>query len=416
MATLFIGGALFDGHNAPVADHGVLVENGKVAKVAPKGEFAGFAGETIDTSGGTLLPGLIDCHVHLTMGGEADPGTAQDKLSASRLTLKTLERAQQTLQAGIVAVRDCGGKDYIEISVRDAILRGEFSGPVIRAVGKMLCMTGGHGNRTGRVADGVDDVIRGVREQIHAGADAIKIMATGGVMTPGVDPEDAHYSREEMAAGLAEARRFRRRTASHAQGSEGILNAVLGGVDSIEHGIFMNDECLAEMLKRGTYLVPTLAAVRNIVNNAGKGGIPPWVIEKANRVYVIHLDSFKRFHGAGGKIAMGTDAGTPFNLHGDNALELEFMVEAGMKPLEALRAGTSAAADLLDLPSHGKVQAGLPADFLLVEGDPVADITRAARRQYHRAVFRKGELASGLPTMLGGLRGAQPAIAKAAAF
>lgn len=415
MSTLFIGGALFDGQNPPVSDHGVLVENGKVARVAPAGEFIGFAGNRVDTSGGTLLPGLIDCHVHLTMGGEADPGTAQDKLTPSRLTLKTLERAQQTLQAGIVAVRDCGGRDYIEISVRDAILRGEFSGPTIRAVGKMLCMTGGHGNRTGRVADGVDDVIRGVREQIHAGADAIKIMATGGVMTPGVDPEDAHYSREEMAAGLAEARRFRKRTASHAQGAEGILNAVLGGVDSIEHGIFMNDECLAEMLKRGTYLVPTLAAVRNIVGNKN-AGIPPWALEKAIRVYDVHLETFKRFYGAGGKVAMGTDAGTPFNLHGANAMELEFMVEAGMTPLDALRSSTAAAADLLDLPNHGRVKAGMIADFLLVDGDPAADIARAARRQHHRAVFRKGELAAGLPTMLGGLRGAEPASAKAAAF
>lgn len=415
MTTLFVGGALFDGHNPPVPDHGVLVENGKVAQVAPKGEFAGFAGNVVDTSGATLLPGLIDCHVHLTSGGEADPMTVQKKLGAAQLTLKTLTLAQQTLKAGIVAVRDCGGRDYIEIGVRDAILRGEFDGPTIRAVGKMICMTGGHGNSTGRVADGVDDVIRAVREQIHAGADAIKIMATGGVMTPGVDPEDAHYSREEMAAGLAEAARFRKRTASHAQGAEGIMNAVLGGVSSIEHGIFMNEACLAAMLERGTYLVPTLAAVKNIVRNKN-AGIPPWAVEKAERVYEVHLRAFKMFYEAGGKVAMGTDAGTPFNRHGENALELEYMVEAGMQPLDALRSGTSLAADLLDLPSHGQVKTGAAADFLLVAGDPVADITRASRPEHRLAVFRKGSVAAGLPTMLGGLRGQMPGLSQAAAF
>ena len=129
----------------------------------------------------------------------------------------------------------------------------------------MICMTGGHGNRMGRVADGVDEVVKAVREQVHAGSDLVKIMATGGVMTPGVDPEDAHYSAEEMAAGIAEAKRFHRRTASHAQGAEGILNAARGGVTSIEHGIFMNDECCREMLDRGTFLVPTLAALRRAI-------------------------------------------------------------------------------------------------------------------------------------------------------
>lgn len=417
MTTLFIGGLVFDGRNAPQPNQGVLVADGKVAKVAPAAEFAGFEGERVDTTGGTLLPGLIDCHVHLTLGGEADPGTAQGKLSPAALTLKSLERAQLTLKSGIVAVRDCGGKDYIELSVRDAIKRGEFEGPAIRASGRVICMTGGHGNRTGRVADGVDDVVRAVREQIHGGADVIKIMATGGVMTPGVDPEDAHYTREEMAAGLAEAKRFRKRSASHAQGAEGILNAVLGGVDSIEHGIFMNDECLRAMLERGTYLVPTLAAVRNIVQNGAKG-IPAWAVEKAERCYEIHRKAITRFYEAGGRVAMGTDAGTPFNRHGDNALELEYMVEIGMKPVDALISATANAADLLDLPQLGRMAPGAAADLLLVTGDPSRDIKMAARRENHRAVFKAGRLAAGLPSLIGALgRGtAAPKLASAAAF
>lgn len=416
MTKLFIGGLVFDGSAKPVPGHGVLVEDGRIAAVAPAADFAGFAGEAIDTSGGTLMPGLIDCHVHLTMGGEGDPGTAQSKLSPAQIALKSLERAQITLRAGIVAVRDCGGKDYIELSVRDAIKRGEFPGPMIRASGRVICMTGGHGNRTGRVADGVDDVVKAVREQIHAGADVIKIMATGGVMTPGVDPEDAHYTREEMAAGLAEAQRFRKRSASHAQGAEGILNAVLGGVSSIEHGIFMDDECLAAMLERGTFLVPTLAAVHNIVGNRDKG-IPLWAVEKAERVFEIHKATFKRFYEAGGKIAMGTDAGTPFNLHGENARELQHMVDCGMKPLDALRAGTSLAAELIDLPDYGLLRKGQIADLLLVDGNPAEDIAMAADRRNYRAVFSRGAAAMGMPVLAGGLRAAAmgvPGLSKAA--
>lgn len=402
MQVLFEGGKVFDGEALRPAGTAVLVEDGKVKKVAPKGDFAGFAGERVDTTGGTLMPGLIDCHVHLTLGGEGDPGTVQMKLSDAQLALKTLERAQTTLKGGIVAVRDCGGRNYIELSVRDAIKRGEFPGPAIRASGRIICMTGGHGNRTGRIADGADEVVKAVREQIHAGADLIKIMATGGVMTPGVNPEDAHYTREEMAAGLAEARRFRKRTASHAQGAEGILNAVLGGVSSIEHGIFLDDECLKAMLERGTYLVPTLAAVLNIIGNKDKG-IPPWAVEKSERVFEIHRRSFQAFYKAGGKIALGTDAGTPFNLHGENAMELEYMVENGMKPLDALKAGTSAAADLCDLPELGHVREGCAADFLLVEGDPIADIKMAARKANHRAVFKAGRPATGAPVLAGNL-------------
>ncbi len=402
MQTLFAGGALFDGVNELVSDHGVLVEDGKVARVAPQGEFDGFAGERVDTAGATLLPGLIDCHVHFCLGAEPDPGTAIEKLSAAGTALKALERAQQTLAGGVVAVRDCGGRDYVELLVRDAIRDGVFAGPVMRASGRMICMTGGHGNRMGRVADGADEVVKAVRENVHAGVDVVKLMATGGVMTPGVNPEDAHYSAEEMAAGVAEAKRFHRRTASHAQGAEGILNAVRAGIDSIEHGIFMNQRCLEEMLERGTFLVPTLSAIANILKHRERG-IPAWAVEKCERVFEHHRHAFKMFYDAGGRIAMGTDAGTPFNAHGENAQEIGYMVENGMAPLDALRAATSAAADLVDLPEQGRVRAGAAADFLVVDGDPVADIAAVADGANHRAVFKDGRPATGAARLAGGL-------------
>ena len=400
MQVLYKGGALFDGENAPVSGHGVMVEDDKVVRVAPETEYDGFEGQTVDTAGGTLMPGLIDCHVHLCLGAEGDPGTAAEKLLPGQTVMKALARAQATLASGVTGIRDCGGRNYLEFAVRDACNGGDQMGPSIRASGRMICMTGGHGNQHGRVADGIDEIVKAVREQIHAGSDLIKIMATGGIMTPGVNPEDAHYSAEEMAAGISEANRFHRRTASHAQGAEGILNAVRGGITSIEHGIFMTDECVQEMLEREVYLVPTLAALQNIVSNKGNG-IPDYVIEKAERIAESHVNSIKTFYDAGGKIAMGTDAGTPFNKHGANSDELALMVGIGIDPLDALRIGTSSAADLVDLEGEGRITEGSFADFLLVDGDPVSDINCAAKRENHRMVVKRGAPVSAASMALG---------------
>ena len=386
MATLYAGGLVFDGT-------GRLVEGATIAKVAPLGEFDGFAGERVDTSGGTLLPGLVDCHVHLCMGGEANPAAAMSTLRDSQIVMKALANAQTTMRGGVTSVRDCGGKDYLEFAVRDACNTGQQLGPTIRAAGRMICMTGGHGNRLGRVADGVDEVVKAVREQVHAGSDVIKIMATGGVMTPGVNPEDAHYTAEEMAAGIHEGHRFHKSCASHAQGSEGILNAVRGGIDSIEHGIFMTDECVEEMTKRGTYLVPTLAAVRNIIAHKDQG-VPAFAVEKCERVVVDHVNSIRKFYKAGGKIAMGTDAGTPYNRHGVNALELQYMVtEAGISPADALVFSTRNGTDLMGVTDRGTIAEGKAADLLIVDGNPVEDIAMAALVANHRMVVKNGVVA-----------------------
>ena len=402
MSMLLTGGRIFDGTGTVLDGHAVLVEDERIAKVAPAGEFDGFAGETVDAAGGTILPGMADCHVHLCHDAAPDPQTSMSKKSTGQIAMLVLKNAQTSLKNGITMLRDCGGKDYIEFSVRDAIRRGEFIGPSIHAAGRMICMTGGHGNRMGRVADGTDEVKKAVREQVHAGCDLVKIMATGGVLTPGVNPEDAHYSPEEMCAGVHEAKRFHKPTASHAQGTEGILNAVRAGISSIEHGIFMSEKCYEEMLESGTYLVPTLSALRNILDNKHKG-IPDYILEKTERVAGVHKESFQRFYELGGKIAMGTDAGTPFNLHGDNLQELRFMVECGMSPTDALITATSNAADLIGLPDQGAVAAGKLADFVIVDGDPTADITCAADPANHRAVFKNGIQVGGALAAPGGL-------------
>lgn len=394
MQTLYSGGPIFDGSGTLLEDHGVLVDGASIARLAPLAEFDGFAGERVEIPGSTLLPGLIDCHVHLCFCGEADPNLRMTNWNPGEAVLKAMENAQTTLRGGITAVRDCGGKDYLEFAVRDACNAGRFTGPTIRAAGRMICMTGGHGNRIGRIADGVDDVVKAVREQIHAGSDLIKIMATGGVMTPGVNPEDAHYSLEEITAGIAEGHRFHKPCASHAQGREGIMNAVRGGVDSIEHGIFMDQACVDLMKQNGTYVVPTLSALVNILANADNG-IPAYAVEKSARVAERHRQSIKMFYDAGGKLAMGTDAGTPFNHHGENALELKYMVDIGIAPADALTAATGNAADLNRLEDRGRIADGKAADFLVVAGNPVQDIACAADKANHQAVVKNGAVVAG---------------------
>ena len=321
-------------------------------------------------------------------------------MSAGGCTITALENGQAERLGGITSVRDCGGKDYLEFAVRDACNAGKVPGPTIAAAGRLICMTGGHGNNIGRVADGVDDVVRAVREQVHAGSDLIKIMATGGVMTPGVNPEDAHYTAEEMAAGISEGHRFNKRCASHAQGRDGILNAVRGGIDSIEHGIFLDEVCIEEMVNSKTYLVPTLAAINNILKHAGSG-IPDYVVEKCERISEAHRKSIQNFYSAGGRIAMGTDAGTPFNLHGQNALELRYMVEVGMTPCDALRAGTSVASELCGVGQRGRIVESYSADLLIVKGNPLEDIEQAADPSNHVGVFKDGRAVSGFVDMMG---------------
>ena len=388
MKTLIKNGLVLDGAGVAFADHGVLVNEDKIERFAPAAEFDGFEGQVIDLDGDTLLPGLIDCHVHLCYAGEPNPGRAIEDMDPGEIAVRALSNAQDSVRGGITAVRDCGGVNYLEFSVRDACNAGKFMGPTIRAAGRMICMTGGHGNRFGRVADGVDEVIKAVREQVHKGSDLIKIMATGGVMTRGVNPEDAHYTAEELAAGISEGHRFHKTCASHAQGTEGILNAVRGGIDSIEHGIFMDEACVREMVEAGTYLVPTVAALANIQSGADK--VPAYVIEKTMRVAEAHERSIKLFYAAGGKIAMGTDAGTPFNLHGNNAQELRYMVQYGISPMDAIVFSTSNAADLMQLEDQGRVKDGARANLLAVSGNPLENIECVSERANHKFVMCGG--------------------------
>lgn len=386
---LFAGGLVFDGRNAPRPGLGVLVGDGRITAIDALAAFDGFAGPRIDTSGATLMPGLIDAHVHLGLEATGDVVSTLRQRSTGDMTLRLLENAQVTLAGGITAIRDLGGVEWLEIAIRDAIRQGRHPGPTIRCAGKVLTITGGHGAWIGLECDGPTDYVRGVRLNVKNGADCIKLMATGGVLTGGVDPLAPHPSVEELTAATATAHDFGLRVTAHAQGARGISRALAAGVDSIEHGFELTEEIIATMLTNGTYLVPTLAAMMALLGM--KDRLPSFARDKAERFSSMHFDSFKRFVAAGGKVALGTDAGTPGNRHGENAQELAHMVALGMDPLAALVAGTYHAADLLDLPDQGRIISGAAADLLLVPGDPSADIAAVADPSRHLGLWKAGQ-------------------------
>jgi imidazolonepropionase-like amidohydrolase len=253
----------------------------------------------------------------------------------------------------------------------------------------MICITGGHGWFIGIEADGVEAVRVAVRENVKAGADVIKMMATGGVMTPGVDPLAAHFTPEELRSGVEEARRLGRKVATHALGSSGILAAVDAGVASIEHGFELDDAVIERMLEADVVLVPTLSAI-GVCERVGYRGLSPELAERAARYADLHRASVRRFHRAGGRIALGTDAGTPLNHHGANVQELAFLTDLGMAAADALRAATSVGADLLGLADRGRLVAGAAADLLLVEGDITTSLDAIVDRRRHRLILKDG--------------------------
>ncbi|HYS92555.1 MAG TPA: amidohydrolase family protein [Candidatus Acidoferrales bacterium] len=375
METLvLVGASLIDGTGAePVRGRAVVVEGDRITQVVD--DARALRGRRIDLSGCTLLPGLINCHVHLCFGAEADPVRAMKDEPHALTALKVLRRAQETVEAGVTTVRDLGGRDYAEFAVRRAIAEGLFPGPRILGAGRPVCMTGGHGNSIGREADGPDDARKAVREQLKAGADVIKLIATGGVMTPGVEPGSPQLTLEEMRAAIEEAMKAGRRTAAHAQGSTGIADAIEAGITTIEHGIFLTDEIIAAMKRKGVFLVPTLAAPAAISAGGLAAGIPDYMVRKSDAVVTAHVASFRRAHQAGAQIAAGADSGTPLNFHGSLLPELELMVKYGMTPLEAIRSATSVAAEALGFGGEtGRLAEGHAADLLAVTGDPAERI------------------------------------------
>ncbi len=366
-------------------DQTIWIEGDRIKAVGKSAEIdrqMPASAKVIDLSKATVLPGLIDCHVHLTMSPNL-LGPAGLRISYPRSALIGARNARVTLEAGFTTVRNVAAAGYSDIALRDAINAGDVPGPRMLVSGPALSITGGHGDQNflapqfeasnDGVADGVDAVMKKVRENIKYGADLIKFMATGGVLSEGDNPALAQYSPEEMKAIVETAHGLGRKVAAHAHGALGIKYAVLAGVDSIEHGSYINDEDTQLMKERGTYLVPTDYLEDWLTQNMQTLGFTPSMLEKAKTILPIAQRNKEHAFKSGLKVALGTDAAV--YPHGLNAHEFGKMVELGLTPLQSIQAGTVNAADLLGWSDRvGTIEPGKYADLVAVEGDPVADV------------------------------------------
>jgi imidazolonepropionase-like amidohydrolase len=397
---VFTGATLIDGTGAkPIEDASIIVEDEKIKEVG-KALDAPRGAEVIDVAGRTLMPGLIDSHVHLCSNGDPDI-MRMIQYPMGMLQLFGYRNALNELEAGFTTVRDMGAPHGFALSLKQAVQTGVVRGPRIVAPGKVISMTGGHADfhlasgvsYTGmsRIADGVADCRRAAREQLRDGADFVKICSSGGVMSP-TDPVDTpQFTPEEIEAMVYEAACVGRIVASHAHGATGIKNAVLAGVKTIEHGSLVDDEAVKLMAQRGCFHVPTLVAGWNIVQHGKDAGIPAYAVDKAEEIAHEVRKNAMRSHRGGVKVAMGTDAGTPFNRHGANAQEIIHLVEAGFSPMEAIVAATRTGSECLGLEKQvGTLEPGKLADLIVVEGDPLEDVKVLGDKANILLVFKGG--------------------------
>jgi imidazolonepropionase-like amidohydrolase len=397
MTVAFIDGRVIVG-DGRILDHAsVLVKDGKILKIALNGMNIPKDAQTIPLDGQTLLPGFIDAHIHICMDGSPDPVAAGLTESPIITTLKAAESARRTLMAGVTTVRDMGGKNGIDFGLRQAIDSGLIPGPRMLISGRLICMTGGHGWQIGLEANGPDEVRKAAREQIKAGVDIVKLMATGGVLTPAVEPGSEQLTEEELRAGVEEAHKAGKKTATHAMGTRGIQNALRAGIDSIEHGVYLDDETVSMMITRNIPLIPTISALYNIETKGIEAGIPAFAVEKTLKVKPFHLESIRMAREAGVLVAAGTDAGTPFNLHGENLGEIKLLVDyGGFSAMGAIEAGTRIAARVLGLEKDlGTVEEGKVADLVMVEGNPLDDIDVLLNQDSICLVMQGGKIVKG---------------------
>ena len=403
--TVIHAGSLVDVETGEVLGRSTIVVDGQTI-VAVEDGFAGpeDGDALIDLSGHTVLPGLMDMHVHLT-SQQAGAASYLERFqeNPADLAVKGLIYAERTLLAGFTTVRDVGGETTAILAVRNAVARGEMPGPRIFAATTSLASTGGHGDRTNGmradltgdpgpkegIVNGVADARKAVRQRYKEGADLIKITATGGVLSLAKSGQNPQFSEEEMRAIVETANDYGFMVAAHAHGAEGMKRAIRAGVTTIEHGTYMDEEAFELMKEHGTYFVPTISAGNFVAEKAAVPGYFPEIIRpKAAAIGPVIQETFAKAHRAGVPIAFGTDCGVcP---HGSNAQEFLYMVEGGMAPMAAIQSATVVTAKLLDIwEETGSIAAGKAADLIAVEGDPIADVTRL---QDVRFVMRNGRV------------------------
>jgi len=402
--TAVLGDALLDPATGKTTrDAVVLIEGGKVTRAGSRdGTQVPRDAQTIDASGLTLLPGLIDCHVHLTSVGEGLDFARELTTPPTLELMRAVRAARRTLDAGFTAVRDAAGSPA---GVRMAIDGGYFPGPRMFVTVSALSQTGGHTDshfmcgadldiplpdRPYMVVDGVENMRLRVREVIRAGADWIKLCTSGGVLSPGDQPHHSALTLEEIKAAVEEARVQGRKVMAHAQANAGIKNALKAGVSTIEHAIWLDGDAIEMMLDGGNAVVPTLVAPHWVIRHAEAGKMPAYAIDKARAVIDDHKASIKLAIESGVKVAFGTDTGV--GPHGSNGEEFLLMHELGMEPIDCIRAATTLAADTIGMKGVGRLEPGSWGDVIGVSGDPLANLELLAKPENVHLVVQGGDL------------------------
>jgi imidazolonepropionase-like amidohydrolase len=390
--TVYIrAGRLFDGTGDKLRENVVIVVTGdRIENVAPAGSVSIPANATVvDLSKATVLPGLIDCHTHLGARADRYDEIYNFKDTPFHSAFAAVLNARKTLEAGFTSVRDVGSAPFLAVDLRNSINEGFLPGPRIVASGPGISITGGHGDlnnfspqtrvtmfpeeRDFQIADGGDQIRHVVRSQVKYGVDVIKILATGGVLSKGDSPGAPQFTPEELKAAAEEAHMAGRKIAAHAHGTQGIKNAILAGIDSIEHASLIDDEGIRLAKERGVYLVMDIYNDDYILGKAIEFGLPKENVEKEKMVGRLQRENFERAVKGGAKMAFGTDAGV--YPHGDNARQFFYMVKYGLTPAQAIRAATSNAADLIGRAKDvGTIETGKFADVIAVTGNPLDDV------------------------------------------
>lgn len=367
----------------------MIVEDGYIKEIGNKNDLLkDDLKNGIDLEGKTVMPGLFNLHIHALSTPIARPPTLNIE-DQSKFAIRGSVHLQQYLKSGVTFVRDMNGRKLAETGLREAIKENIIPGPEYFICGQALTMTGGHGSNTGRECDGPDECRKAAREQLKRGADFVKLIATGGVMSPGDNEHETQLNEDEMAAAIEEAHKAGKKTAAHAHGAEGIKNAIRAGIDSIEHGSYLDDEGIELMLKNNTALVPTLS-VDYFLFKYGKEDVPKFAMEKAKRAKESQVKSFLKAWDAGVMIGIGTDAGTPHNPHYGTYREFVSMVELGLKEIDVLAAGTINSAKIAGVDDEqGSLEKGKLANFIVLESNPIENIHTLKDVQ---KVYLKGNL------------------------
>ena len=403
-----VGGTVFDAVRGEIIRNGMVsIEDERITAVGPASAVpsGGRDVSVLDAAGLFVMPGMLDCHVHLLSSGAADYATRGLKELLPYTAIRGAANAKILLDMGYTTVRDVGAMGYGNIALRQAIEDGLVPGPRIFAAGHSLSVPGGHGDSYYRpevhvqrdgLINGADEARRAVRDLVKMRADVIKLLVTGGVMTDGSDVGLLQWTADELHAAIDQTHHLGRRVAGHCHGAAGVKEAIRAGLDTVEHGTLLDDEAIALMKQHGTYYVPTLVAPFHICAGGTASGIPAYAVQKSHLVMERHKESVRQAHAMGVKIAMGTDCGTPFNIAGKNALELELLTQNGLSPAEALMATTRVAAEAIGIDDRvGTLAPGKWADIILVRGDPLADIRLLQQAERIVWVIKGGQTVKG---------------------